>query len=90
MNNESATSAICLIGLFGMVFGVLLIAYEDGVPMNRWRKLRCGIGWHKMAIRYGGAKIHKFYCQFCRKPRKHPPLKVIDGGNKFKDNKYTF
>ena len=72
--------------LFGIILGIMLIAYEDGTPLALYKKLRCFIGWHKMKA----FNVLKYYCQFCRKPRKHPPLKLVDGKNKIRDNGYKF
>ena len=71
-----------LIILFGIVIGLFMVAYEDGIPLALFKKLCCRIGFHKMYIGFGRLKIRKYYCQWCKKPRKHPTLKVIDGGNK--------
>ncbi len=67
-----------------------MIAYEDNVPFGLFKRLRCITGYHKVRIKFGKLKIHKYYCQYCKEPRRHPALKVIDGGNKMGNNKYTF
>jgi hypothetical protein len=79
-----------LILLFGMVMGLFMVAYEDNVPFALSKKLRCLIGWHKFRVKFGKLKIHKYYCKWCRKPRKHPPLKIIDGGNKIGYDRYKY
>lgn len=86
--NDTFTTVVCFCGLLAIILFIFLMIYEDGVPMNRWKKLRCWIGWHKNAIKLGKLKVHKYYCQFCKRPRKHPQMKLIDGGNKFKHNNY--
>lgn len=79
-----------LIIIAGIVFGLMLIAYDDGVPYSMARKLMCKLGRHKIHDKIGRLKIHKYYCEFCKKPRKHPVLKVVDGGNKMGNNRYKF
>lgn len=76
--------------LIGIVFGLMLLAYEDGVHFSLFRKLMCRFGWHRLFNSYGGMKIQKYYCQACGKGRKHPDLKVVDGGKKMGDNKFRF
>jgi hypothetical protein len=93
MNQDGMDSFVaftCLAGLFGIVFGMILIAYEDGVPLGRLKKILCRLNFHKFHFKTGKVKSHKYYCTFCKKPRKHPDLKVIDGGNKMGNNKYNF
>lgn len=86
MTHDSLTYTINLSILFGIVFGIMLIAYEDNVPFALFKKLRCKTGFHKRSV----LRSKKYYCQFCKKPRKHPQLKVIDGNNKLRDNDYKF
>lgn len=86
MTQDDFTTLVCVVGLFGLVLGMILIAWEDGVRAGQWKKLRCKLGWHKTKV----YKVNKYFCQYCRKPRKKPPLKVVDGGKKFGNNKFTF
>jgi hypothetical protein len=81
---------LCAAGFFGIVIGMILISYEDGIPMARWKKLRCKLNWHERHLKVGKTKVQKYYCSFCKKPRKHPPMKIVDGGNKMGNNKYNF
>lgn len=76
--------------IFGMVFGLMLVAYEDNVPFFMFNTLRCKLGWHKNYIKLAGIKIHKYYCLICKMPRKHPPLTVVDGGKKLGNNRFNF
>lgn len=76
--------------LFGTVFGLMLIAFEDGVSFSIIKKTRCKIGWHKIHNKIGKVKVHRYYCKFCKKPREHPVLKIVDGGNKLRDDKFKF
>jgi hypothetical protein len=75
-----------LVVMFGIVLGIMLIAFDDGIPFALFHKLRCKAGWHKNRVN----KVNKYYCQFCKRPRKFPELKLIDGGNKMANNKYEF
>lgn len=68
--------------LFGIVLGVMLLAFEDGISMGLLKRILCRVGWHKIHNKIGQLKIHKYYCQRCKTPRKHPQLTAIDGGNK--------
>lgn len=75
---------IGVVFLFGLVMGMFLIAYEDNVPCALFHKLGCIFGWH--GIKHN--KRRKYYCKYCKKPRKHPKLKVVDGGTKIGDNPF--
>jgi hypothetical protein len=75
-----------LVILSGIVLGMMLIAFDDGIPFGLINKTKCKLGWHKNKIN----KIPKYYCQHCRKPRKYPNLKVIHGGNKMYNNPFKF
>lgn len=93
MNQDGLDTFVAFVGLSaltGLVFGMILLAYEDDVPMGRLKKLLCLFNRHKFHLRVGKVKNHKYYCMWCKKPRKHPELKVIDGGNKMGNNKYNF
>lgn len=68
--------------LFGLLMGILLVMYEDGVGMSLYKKLRCKLGKHKIKVKHGKLTINKYFCQYCKTPRKHPNLTAIDGGKK--------
>lgn len=78
---------VCITGIFGLIFGIMLVAYDDGDPFALFKRLRCKLGWHKIHNKIGRLRVHLYYCKFCKKPRKYPTLKIIDGGNKIGDNK---
>ena len=82
MDTDSFTTLLCTTALFGIVGGMILLAYEDGIPNGRLKKLLCRFGRHKMHVGFGKAKTAKYYCQYCKKPRSHPDMKVLDGGRK--------
>lgn len=75
-----------IVAFFSIVLGLLLLAYEDGVPFGLIKRIRCKFGWHK---RYK-KKAPRYYCGFCKEPKKHPELKVIDGGNKMGHSGFKF
>jgi len=79
---EVIRTTVGLVAIFGIVFGLMIVAYDDESVVHFYKKLRCGLGLHKRRARY--------YCQLCKKPRRHPPLKIIDGGNKMKSNTFKF
>lgn len=87
MNKDIYAPLLGTIFIFGLVFFLLLFAYEDGIPLY---KLRCKLGWHKIHGKIGKLKVHKYYCKYCKKPRKHPVLKMVDGGNKIGNDKFKF
>lgn len=76
--------------IVGIVSGFMMVAYEDGWVITLFKKLKCRLGYHSIYVRFGKAKIHKYYCLVCKKPRNHPGLRIVDGGNKMKDNKFEF
>jgi hypothetical protein len=81
---------IGLIFVFTTVFGLMLVAYDDGESFAIYKRIRCRLGYHSMYVKLGKIKRHRYYCRFCKKPREHPVLKVIDGGKKMVDNKFRF
>lgn len=85
-NELSTFMGLCL--LITIVVCLMLIAYEDGIPFSLLNKLKCKLGYHNVYNRF--RKINIYYCKFCKKPRKHPELKVLDGGRKIGDNKFRF
>jgi len=90
MDTESFTVVVLAAALLSIIGGMILIAYEDGVPQGRLKKILCRFGRHKMYVGFGKVKVAKYYCQNCKVPREHPVLKVIDGGNKMGNNKFYF
>jgi len=75
--------------LFGLILGLMLIAYEDNIPKANWKKLRCLLGWHQLTKKIGRIKIALYYCQNCKKARKFPDMKLIDGGRKLRNNRFN-
>jgi hypothetical protein len=73
---------------FGIILGLLLIAYENGISLGLLKKILCKLQIHNRKIRLNSETIRKYYCQWCGKARKHPPLKSIDGGKKWWDNDF--
>ncbi len=72
--------AIFSIVLYGLV--IWLILYQVDLRVNFYGKLKCKLGLHKRYITKDGQKIKKYKCEFCKKPKKHPHLKLVDGGKK--------
>ena len=68
----------------------MLIAFEDNIPLTLFRRLKCRFGYHSTIKKFGKAKVNKYYCSICKKPRKHPGLKMIEGGNKLGSNRFDF
>lgn len=87
MNLLNFTGIVLLAALFGVVFGLLLIAYEDGKPFGLYRRIKCKFGKHTFRIGFRN-RTNKYFCQQCKVPRKHPALKAIDGGNKVNNFKF--
>jgi hypothetical protein len=75
--------------LFGIIF-FFLLAYGDGNPFWIVKKMTCRLGMHKVYRKIGKLKIHRYYCEHCKKPRKHPELKIVDGGKKIGNNLFRF
>jgi len=73
---------------FGLIMGLGIIVFEDNIKFSLTNKLRCKIGKHRFKARF--SKINRYYCQNCGKPRQHPRLKIVDGGNKIKQDDYRF
>lgn len=79
MEHDSVSKLMGLILLFGTVMGIMLIAYDEGVPFGLFKKIKCRIGKHTYKVGFRKRR-HKYFCKHCKKPRKHPALKAIDGG----------
>lgn len=85
MEHTNTTALILTIILLGgFVFGILLIAYDDGIPFGMYRKLMCKMNKHRYQVRFGfrRVKVNKYYCATCKKARSHPKLEIIEGGAK--------
>lgn len=67
--------------VFGIVLGIMMVAYEDGVPFGLYRRIKCKFGKHTYNVGFRGT-IRKYYCARCKKARSHPKLEVIQGGKK--------
>lgn len=77
--------------LFAIVFGLLLIAYEDGVPFGLYRKFNCKMGRHAYYVKFGRHRVAKYFCKYCKCKRNHPKLELLEGGaNKLSDIKFRF
>lgn len=85
----TTTQIVVMVLLFGLVFGIMLVAYEDGVPFGLLKKIKCKMGKH--AFRSGYVRrMNRYFCKDCKSPRKHPALKAIDGGKRDFDNSFKF
>lgn len=77
--------------LTGTLTGFAMVLYEDGVPFGRFKKIKCKLGFHKRDHKIGKFVIsRKYYCEHCKAPRKHPQLKVLQGGKKEVNNTFKF
>lgn len=74
---------IGLILIFAIVVGLIMVAYDDNIAFAIPKKLLCKMGRHKIRVKFGKIKINKWRCQYCKEARKHPELKVVNGGLKF-------
>jgi hypothetical protein len=81
MDSTSFTYLLGISFAFGIVGGIMLVAYEDGVAFGLYRRIKCKFGNHTHKVGRKG-HINLYYCARCKKPRNHPSLKVIDGGRK--------
>lgn len=66
----------------GLILFSALLFYEDGKSFGLFRRICCKLNYHKTHNKVGKTKIHKYYCQNCKIPRKHPELRMIQGGNR--------
>lgn len=77
--NVAGITSICI--FIGILIGVLLIIFEDARPSHILQKMRCKRGKH--VLKTGFYKnINRYFCTYCKAPRQHPSLKIIDGGKK--------
>lgn len=84
------TQIFKLLGFFIIVFGLIILTYED-IPVFYFIKhIRCKLGLHKRVLKFGDIKIRKYYCQWCKQSRKHPKLEAIEGGKKDLDIYFKF
>lgn len=75
--------------LVGVVFGLILIAYDDGVQFGLYKKIRCKMGKHTHKAGFF-KHVNIYYCKICKAPRKHPQLRAIQGGKIDLDIKFRF
>lgn len=81
MKELPTLTCLLLILPFGLILGLMLIVYENGVQFGLYRKLKCKLGKHTHKVGYKG-HINRYFCKFCKAPRSNPSLKAIDGGKK--------
>ena len=82
--------ALCLLFVVSFSLALMFISFTDGDPLYLYKKIRCRFGMHKVHRKVGKKKTNKYYCKFCKNPRKHPKLKLLDGGRKLGNNKFRF
>lgn len=87
MMTHEMSSIYAILFLLGIILGLMLIAYEDGVKYSLAKRIQCKLGKHTF---YGYYKKPLYYCQKCKTPRKHPSMKALKGGKKDIDNFYKF
>ena len=87
MKKDYITTILGAAFIVGILFAFILIVIEDGTVVTFLKKLGCRYGRHTSQVKIGSTKINKYYCEYCKAPRKHPDLKVLDGGNKKTDNR---
>jgi hypothetical protein len=86
MENDFWEVYLGVAAILAIIILPLILIYDNGVRFAIPKMLFCKMGFHKMKSR----KISKYYCQYCKRPRKHPDLKMIDGGKKIGNNKFRF
>lgn len=70
---------------------MFMAAYDVFKLYKYVHKVLCKFGIHKMTRKIGGViKVRTYYCVYCKKPRNHPKLKVVEGDSKLWKNKYKF
>jgi len=79
MTEFAASWGLTLIFMFGILFGIMLMCYEDGVRFGFAKRIKCKFGKHTFK---GYMRKPLYYCQRCKAPRRHPSLKAIQGGKK--------
>lgn len=77
MSDNTAAVSLILIFLCGIVLGIMLMCYEDGVKFGLAKRIKCKFGKHTFR---GYRNKHLYYCERCKTPRIHPSLKAIQGG----------
>jgi hypothetical protein len=85
----SLSSIILVAVLFGFIFGLMLMAFDDSKPFALYRRFKCKSGKHTFIVGHY-TKVNKYFCLHCKSPRKHPQLRVLDGGKKDLDIKFKF
>lgn len=90
MNDQDFRNYFLIAVFIGVVGGLFLVAYSDGIEFELYKKIRCKYKLHKFSIRIGGYRVRKYYCHFCKEERSHPKLKSIDGGKRWVNNRYKF
>lgn len=67
-----------------------LILYQIELRFRPMGKLLCFLGIHKYKVKKLGKTVRQYKCDVCTKPKSHPHLTVIDGGNKKLEDKFKF
>lgn len=87
---EDMQTAYIFTGSIVLAFVIFffVIAYEGGERGGLLAKYLCRMNMHKNHRRVGFKKKKTYYCIHCKKARNHPALKLVDGGNKIRENTY--
>ena len=77
-----------IIVLYALLACVILYQVE-----MKWRiiaSLKCKLGIHKRTVKVLKIVVHKYYCIYCKEPKKGSKLTIIEGGRKYLDIKYPW
>lgn len=89
MTDIPMTTWLGMAVLFGLVFSIMLMAYDGGEAFGLYKKIKCKMGKHAHKIGYR-KNVNKYFCKHCKAPRKHPALRAIDGGKVDLDVTFRF
>lgn len=68
--------SIILYSILSLYFLIAcLVARQVEIQFRPFSQLKCKLGFHKREIR-------QYRCVYCKKPKKHPHLKYVEGGKK--------
>lgn len=87
--SQAFTLLLPLSVLVGVILGIAMVAYEDGIAFGLYRRLKCKFGKHTWKTGYRN-RVNKYYCVRCKKARSHPKLEVVQGGKKWDIGGFKF
>ncbi len=83
MNHDYVVAYLALSLPFFIIFLLMLICWEGGMPFSIWNRFKCRTGKHK----FKNGKTNLYFCRTCKKRKDFPVLELVVGKKQMKGRK---